>query len=446
MNLANISPSNNNKAPLNIAAKQSLLSQKNLVHGEKKEDSYYNPELVQLQKEYKKWCERMDKLGRWVALYDCPTKQSKLSYKMYSWFIFICCMWGTVGWIIALFYSAAYQEAIPCIISFYEIHSDNEPKNFWESIGVILLTLVAMINFIFRPKLFKADYQTADVNGNSLEDIGYCPTGNIKSLKEMIKIIRRSVIGAYAIPIISLIGGCTIWNINLGNIIKKDGKFSCEDNFFVVLDQLLVYPIYAVASAVVGHTSMSFALKMAYYKQCLRLMKEDLRNKNTEQEDVDSMALVDHFNAIQHNINITGKEFGMYLGIYTTCCVLCSSFFVGKLSSDAKKINILDFTIRVFFQCLFIIPNIYILVQAASLGTQGMQVMRNFLRRPIHTHNADSLIKRNYAINYFNLRLNVGDVGLRMYGILLNFKTLTQLFSLWFTFLTMIYGRAGGDG
>ena len=26
----------------------------------------------------------------------------------------------------------------------------------------------------------------ADVNGNSLEDIGYCPTGNIKSLKEMI--------------------------------------------------------------------------------------------------------------------------------------------------------------------------------------------------------------------------------------------------------------------
>ena len=102
MNLANISPSNNNKAPVNTAAKQSLLSQKNLVHGEKKEDSYYNPELVQLQKEYKKWCERMDKLGRWAALYDCPNKQSKLSYKMYSWFVFICCMWGTIGWIIAL--------------------------------------------------------------------------------------------------------------------------------------------------------------------------------------------------------------------------------------------------------------------------------------------------------------------------------------------------------
>ena len=48
------------------------------------------------------------------------------------------------------------EKPIPCILSWYEIHSNGQPKDLYEAIGVILLASVPAVCFIFRPASFSA--------------------------------------------------------------------------------------------------------------------------------------------------------------------------------------------------------------------------------------------------------------------------------------------------
>jgi hypothetical protein len=414
---------------------QALLTCKQLVHGEKDEISSYNPEFAKLKQEYNKWFGWMDTLGRLTGLYDCEDLSNKRrKNKLYNWFVFLCCIWGLSGWSMALVYAIKSKEALPCIVSWYEIHGDNKPKDIFGAVGVVILCTIPLINFYFRPKEYMA---ASFVEWEAIHNIGYCPMKGVKSLKIMVQTVRQKVLMALGYVIVCFVGGCAIWNINLAGIIKKQGEFSCKSGFLVVLDQVLIFPIFSVAAAVVGHTSMSFALKMAYYKQCFLLMKYDIMHN----DDLDCMSLVKSFKAIQHNINVTGKAYGMYIGIYTAASILASSFFVGRLART-DDLNLKDFLLRAFYQILMISPYLYTFISTASVGTTGIRVMRSLLRKGIHKHDANTLKESAFVVSYFNLRLNSDDVGLRLYGISLNFKTLTQLFSFWATFLTMIYGMA----
>jgi hypothetical protein len=408
----------------------------------KETNSKDSEELLRLRSEYTIWCNRMDYLGRWGAMYDCQDTSHRFLHKVYYYFIFLCTIYAVVGWSVALGYALIYETAIPCFLSTYEIHSDNKKKDTWEAIGIILLTLIPVINFIFRPKWFRANY-SSETYGTALQGSGFCPLSNVATLKKLVSVTKLNCILAYSIPLLGLVFGVLVWNLNLYEIIKTNGKFSCGDGFLIYLDQAIVFPIYFMTQVVIGHTSMSFALKVTYFKQALTLMMDSVKNAPND-DKFNPLVVIDRFNEIQRRINLTGKKFGMYIGIYTLFCVLCSSLFVGKFADACKyeTTNIIDLIFRIFYQCLFILPNIYVLVRTASLGTTGMRIMRTYLRRPFVGNDDLSIARSSYAINYFNLRLNVADVGLRVYGIQLNFKTLTQIFSLWGTFLSMIYSTA----
>ena len=97
--------------------------------------------------------------------------------------------------------------------------------------------------------------------------------------------------------------------------------------------------------------------------------------------------------------------------------------------------------LRLFYQLLLVLPNIYVLSVTASVGSNGLNAIRTFLRRTAEEKD-EEIVKKVKYVNQHRLRLQTGDVGLRMYGVLLDFKFLTQLFSLWGTFLTMVYSTA----
>eukprot|EP00943_MAST-04B_sp_MAST-4B-sp1_P004757 g4757.t1 len=394
-------------------------------------------ELFRLRSEYTKWCNRMDCFGSWGGMYDCHLNSHLFLNKAYYYFVFVCSIYCTIGWSVALYYSLFQDAALPCFLTTYEIHSDNKKKDTWEAISVILLTLIPVINFIFRPKWFSSNYTTKEFATS-----GFCPLAHTHTLKKLVVAVKLNCILAHLIPVLGFIFGFLIWNLNLSKIVETEGKFSCGNTFLIILDQAIIFPIYFISQIVVGHTSMSFALKMEYFKEALSIMMDFVQNAPIDENL--ALEVVDRFNELQRRINMTGKKFGMYMGIYGLFCVLCSSFFVGKIAEMTKQENpnYFDFLLRLFYQCLFILPNIYVLVKVASLGTTGMRLMRTYLRTPLHESNRHDLAKATYVINYFNLRLNVADVGLRVYGVPLTFKTLTQIFSLWGTFLSMIYSTA----
>ena len=91
---------------------------------------------------------------------------------------------------------------------------------------------------------------------------------------------------------------------------------------------------------------------------------------------------------------------------------------------------------------MLVLPNIYVLSVTASVGSNGLNAIRTFLRRTAEEKDEEIVKKVKYVNQHLSLRLQTGDVGLRMYGVLLDFKFLTQLFSLWGTFLTMVYSTA----
>ena len=414
--------------------KETLSKGKNnvLEETENLDDHATHLEVHRLKQDYDKWCERMDYLGRWAALYDCPSKMQNIGYKIYYYFTFLCCMWGMSGWIVALIYSLL-EKPIPCILSWYEIHSNGQPKDLYEAIGVILLASVPAVCFIFRPASFSAGAS------DGMHSCEFCPTKNPATLKEMVQTVRFNVCAAWGIIIVGFIGGVTIWNVNLHNIVVQHGSFECGNDLLIVLDQIIVFPVYSVAATVVAHTVMSFAMKMTYFQNCFLQLKNDI--KSAKRGQLDPYTFLKDVNEVQQNILETGKKFGMYLGVYTIVCVLCTSFFAGKIPSLVAT-SYKDFLLRAFYQLLFVIPNVYVLKSTASLGSNGLIVIRAFLRRTAEEVDEKILRKAKYVNQHLSLRLQVGDIGLRMYGVLLDFKFLTQLFSLWGTFLTMVYSSA----
>ena len=181
-----------------------------------------------------------------------------------------------------------------------------------------------------------------------------------------------------------------------------------------------------MAATVVAHTVMSFAMKMTYFQNCFLQLKNDLKRKRGQ---LDPYTFLKDVHEVQQNILKTGKKFGMYLGVYTIVCVLCTSFFAGKIPSLVAT-SYKDFLLRAFYQLLFVVPNVYVLKSTASLGSNGL-IIRAFLRRTAEEVDEKILRKAKY-VNQHLLRLQVGDIGLRMYGVLLDFKFLTQLFSSFF--------------
>ena len=224
-----------------------------------------------MKEEYDKWCKRMDYMGNWAALYNSPTKMQKIGYKIYYYFVFLCCCWGPFGWMTA-FVSALLKKPMPCIVSWYEIHSNGQPKEIYEAIGVILLSSIPVVCFVFRPSSFSVD------GSEEMKSFEVCPTRNTKTVKAMIKAVRFNLCLAWALVIVGFIGGITIWNVTLTQIFKSNGRFGCGTDFLIVLDQIIVFPVYAVAALVTGHTVMSFAMRMMYYKNCFLILKRDLKS------------------------------------------------------------------------------------------------------------------------------------------------------------------------
>ena len=286
----------------------------------------------------------------------------------------------------------------------YEIHSNGQPKDLYEVIGVILLASVPAVCFIFRPASFSAGAS------DGMHSCEFCPTKNPATLKEMVQTVRFNVCGAaWGIIIVGFIGGVTIWNVNLHNIVVQHGSFECGNDLLIVLDQIIVFPVYSVAATVVAHTVMSFAMKMTYFQNCFLQLKNDL--KSAKRGQLDPYTFLKDVNEVQQNILKTGKKFGMYLGVYTIVCVLCTSFFAGKIPSLVAT-SYKDFLLRAFYQLLFVIPNVYVLKSTASLGSNGLIVIRAFLRRTAEEVDEKILRKAKYVNQHLSLRLQVGDIGL----------------------------------
>ena len=138
----------------------------------------------------------------------------------------------------------------------------------------------------------------------------------------------------------------------------------------------------------------------------------------------------------------------MYLGIYTIFCVLCASSFAGRIPALLRNFKSKSITIYKRFHVAVVLStfacsaNICVLSVTASVGSNGLNAIRTFLRRTAEEKDEEIVKKVKYVNQHLSLRLQTGDVGLRMYGVLLDFKFLTQLFSLWGTFLTMVYSTA----
>lgn len=270
---------------------------------------------------------------------------------------------------------------------------------------------------------------------NEMEHIGVCPLSNTKSLKESVKIVRQHVIMAWAVPALGFLVSLILFPL-------VETSNTCTPEWTTVVDKILTLFIYFIAQVVVGHTSHSYSLKMHYYQQCFLLLQRQVQDTNT---NLDPLDLIEKFDALQKHVNKTGTEFGLYLGIYTIAGVFSSSIFVGRIAQNLadENVNEFDLAVRLFFQVLFICPIIYDLVATASLGTESEKVMRRFLKRANEYRNdTKKREKITFAMNYFNLKLNVKDYGLRLYGIPLTVATVTQLFSLWGTFLSMVYAKA----
>ena len=197
----------------------------------------------------------------WVDGQLCMTVRQKCNIRIQN--LLLLCFFvlpvGDDGWILALVYSLL-EKPIPCILGWYEIHSNGQPKDLYESIGVILLASVPAVCFIFRPASFSAG------GSDGMKSCEFCPTKNALTLKEMVKTARFNVCAAWAIIIVGFIGGVAIWNVNLHNIVVQHGSFECGNDFLIVLDQIIVFPVYSVAATVVAHTVMSFAMRMMYLK------------------------------------------------------------------------------------------------------------------------------------------------------------------------------------
>ena len=101
----------------------------------------------------------------------------------------------------------------------------------------------------------------------------------------MVKTVRFNVCAAWGIIAVGFIGGVTIWNVNLRNIVVEHGSFECGNDLLIVLDQIIVFPIYSVAATVVAHTVMSFAMKMTYFQNCFLQLKNDLKSAKKGQLD-----------------------------------------------------------------------------------------------------------------------------------------------------------------
>ena len=63
---------------------------------------------------------------------------------------------------------------MPCIVSWYEIHSNGQPKEIYEAIGVILLSSIPVVCFVFRPSSFSVD------GSEEMKSFEVCPTRNTK--------------------------------------------------------------------------------------------------------------------------------------------------------------------------------------------------------------------------------------------------------------------------
>ena len=133
-----------------------------------------------------------------------------------------------------------------------------------------------------------------------------------------------------------------------------------------------------------------------------------------------------------------GNSFGLYLGVNLLLCVLSSSVFVGRIGTGDYGKTYVDLVVRVFFGALFITPTIFSLYKTGQLGSEGEHLIRDFMK--VNAEKVKGKFEEyNYAINFFALKLRCGEVGLRMYDFPMTYKMITKIFSLWASFLGLIY-------
>ena len=372
---------------------------------------------------YLQWCNWLDRMGNVVGLYQNKPDTETTRRRLHKILLWIATLWAVSGWMFALV-CAINGEGMPIFFGFYEIRSDGEKKDIWEAIGTTVLCLIPAANLYFRPVSFKARFY-----GGVSE---CCPLTDRKLVKEMADTTRRHTMLALSLPAATLGVGMAM---NIVNLVKSDAGY---DPALKVLDAILVFGLYSLANSCVGHTSMSFALRMRYYHLSFKLLKIEVQDKDKE---FDPLAIMAKFDSIQLSLLKTAKTFGPYLGTNTVLCVLASSLFAGRLPAtvEGKDFNPLDLAIRLFYQAVFILPLVYNLALAATVGTSGMKVIRHFLRHPVRNLTPERVEKHSYVINHFSLKSNVGDVGVRIFGTPLVSSSVSQLLSFWATLLALTY-------
>ena len=376
---------------------------------------------MEVKAETDAWVERLTKIGGFVGLQDYagpPRCEMPRHVKVYWWFCLACCFYSNFGWIVAFVWTLRDKdEAMPDVIGWLEIKGDGTPKTTFGALGVVLLTLIPPAGFLFRPS--RARFCSY------FEQLGeMCPQKSYTSAVELAAISKFCVVCASLVPLLGVTGGLVLNFINLGGNLEKHSAF------ILVIDTIVLVVYWVVSQTVVGHTAMLYNYHIMYCRKALQKLRINVSK-------LSPMQLVAKHAVVQKRIHQVGEAFGLYLGSNLILCILASSVFAGRIPHEKFK-DPVDFFMRVFFQLLFIMPTIYSLYKTGQLGTEGEHIIREFMKCDPKAVNG-RFDEYNFAINYFALKLRTGEVGLRMYDFPLTYKTITQVFSIWVTLLSMSY-------